>query len=393
VQGSVKVGPSTASGLVDVVFDKAGALVTAHADLAAHLVGTQAGGKKIDLQGTVKLDGNKTQTTVSFTGSGILGDLVINEANGSLTLAANKATFVGLIDVANGPNSVRFDGSIVWDGITAYTPFLMLEGAGEFSGTLQDGQQVSVAGSISTTVVGGQISAVVTGTFKVGTLKATGSAIVETNGATTTLNVDASLVDAGFAAQLQGVVVITDGRAETVSLDAQVTGSVNLGDVTLTGANLHIGSSYGSPIDLTFAGGLKIGTRADLTGSLAASFGPNGSLISLSGDLTGSLSLDSWNLNFTGSILASPEQVTLSGSGDVALINFPLGITFRGSFTSSLTTPSWSLNGSGKLRIASIQVASARLNLSQAAGMKATRAGFSTSPSSAYRSTSKATST
>jgi len=241
---------------------------------------------------------------------------------------------------------------------------------------LQDGQQVSVAGSISTTVVGGQISAVVTGTFKVGTLKATGSAIVETNGATTTLNVDASLVDAGFAAQLQGVVVITDGRAETVSLDAQVTGSVNLGDVTLTGANLHIGSSYGSPIDLTFAGGLKIGTRADLTGSLAASFGPNGSLISLSGDLTGSLSLDSWNLNFTGSILASPEQVTLSGSGDVALINFPLGITFRGSFTSSLTTPSWSLNGSGKLRIASIQVASARLNLSQAAGMKATRAGF-----------------
>ena len=346
VQGNVKVGPSTASGIVDVDFDKAGALVSAHADLAAHLVGTQAGGKKIDLQGTVKLDGNKTETTVSFTGSGVLGDLVINEANGSLALAAN-------------------------------TPFLMLEGAGEFSGTLQDGQQVSVAGSVSTTVVGGQLSAVVTGTFKVGTLNATGTATVETNGATTTLNVDASLVDAGFAAQLQGVVVITDGRAETVSLDAQVNGAVNLGDVTLTGANLHIGSSYGSPIDLTFAGGLKIGDRADLSGSLAASFGPNGSLISLNGELSGSLSLDSWGLvNFNGTVIASPEQVTLSGSGAVSLINFPLGITFKGSFTSSLTNPSWSLNGSGKIRIASIQIASARLNLSQAVGMKATRAGF-----------------
>ena len=50
--------------------------------------------------------------------------------------------------------------------------------------------------------------------------------------------------------------VITDGLAETVSLDAGVTGSVNLGDVTLTGANLHIGSTYGSPLDLSFSGGL-----------------------------------------------------------------------------------------------------------------------------------------
>lgn len=376
VQGNVKVGPSTASGIVDVSFDKAGALISAHADLSAHLVGTQSGGKKIDLQGTVTLDGNKTETTISFTGSGILGDLIINEANGSLTLSANKAIFVGLIDVAEGPNSVRFNGSIIWDGVTAYTPFLTLEGAGEFSGTLQDGQQISVSGFVATTVVGGQLSAVVTGTFKVGTLKATGSATVETNGATTVLNVDANLVDAGFAAQLQGVVVITDGRAETVSLDAQVNGVVNLGDVTLTGANLHIGSSYGSPIDLNFSGGLQIGNRADLTGTVAASFSPNGTLISINGNLNGSLSLDSWNLNFNGTIIANTEQVTLSGSGDVSIINFPLGITFKGSFTSSLTTPSWSLNGSGKLRIASIQIASARLNLSQAVGMKATRAGF-----------------
>lgn len=377
VQGAIKVGPSTASGIVDVAFDKAGALISAKVDLAAHLVGTQAGGKQIDLQGTVKIVGNAHETAVSFSAHGIVGDLIVSAANGSLTLATNKATFVGVLDVTQGPNTVRFNGSIVWDGITASTPFLLLEGDGEYSGTLNDGRTVSVAGSMSTTVVGTEIRTVVTGNFKVGTLKASGSAIVETNGHTTVLNVDADLVDAGFAAHLEGAVVITDGLAEAVSLDASVTGAVQLGDVTLTGANLHIGSTYGNPLDVSFSGGLQVGSRADLSGSVAASFGPNGSLLSLSGNLTGTLQLDSWGiLNFNGSVVASPEQVTLSGSGAVSLINFPLGITFNGSFTSSLTTPSWSLNGSGRFRIASIDVASARLTLSQGAGMQGTRVGF-----------------
>ena len=377
VQGSVKVGPSTASGTVDVAFDKAGAIISAKASLSAHLVGTQTGGKKIDLTGSVKLDGNAQETAISFSGSGILGDYIIHAANGSLTLATNKATFVGVLDVTQGANYVRFNGSIVWDGITAYTPFLNLQAGGEFSGTMQDGQTVSVAGSLDTTFVGGQLRTVVTGNFKVGTLKAAGTAVVETNGATTTLNVDADLVNAGFAAKLAGAIIITDGLAETVSLDASVTGTVNLGDVTLTGANLHIDSSYGSPLNFTFAGGLQVGSRANLSGSVAGSFGPNGTLLSLAGQLSGSLNLDSWGLlNFNGSVIASPDQVTLSGSGAVSLINFPLGITFNGSFTSSLTTPAWSLNGSGKFRIASIEVASARLSLSQGVGMKATRVGF-----------------
>ena len=77
------------------------------------------------------------------------------------------------------------------------------------------------------TIIGGQIRTVVTGDFKVGTLKANGSAIVETNGATTTLFVDADLVDAGFAARLEGAVIITDGIAETIHLDATVNGTVN----------------------------------------------------------------------------------------------------------------------------------------------------------------------
>jgi len=377
VFGSIKVGPSTASGSVEVAFDRVGTLVSARAEVAAHFVGTQAGGKKIDLQGTVKFEGNAQQTVASFSGSGIVGDLVVNQANGSLTLGVNKATFVGVLDVAQGPNTLRFNGSIVWDGVTAYTPYLNVEGAGEFSGTLADGQTASVKGTLSTEVIGGQLRSVVTGDFQVGTLKASGSAIVESNGHTTTLYVDANLVNAGFNAKLDGAVVITDGVAELVELDAVVQGSVQLGDVTLTGATLKIRSTYGTTLDLSFSGGLKVGSRADLSGSVDASFGPNGTLLSLSGNMNGSLQLDSWGiLGFQGSVVATPDRVTLTGSGGVTLINFPLGMTFNGSFTSSLTSPSWTLHGTGRFRIASIDVASARLSLSQTAGMKATRVGF-----------------
>ncbi len=377
VQGSIKVGPSSASGTVEVVFDKAGALVMAKADIDAHLVGTQAGGKKIDLQGRVTLEGNAEETVATFSGSGIVGDLVVNAANGELTLATNKATFVGVLDVAQGANYVRFNGSIVWDGITAYTPFLTLEGGGEISGTLADGQHFAAAGTLETTVVGGQARTVLTGDFKIGTLKANGSAVVETNGPTTALYFDAALVNAGFSARLEGAVVITDGVAETVQLDAVVDGAVQLGDATLTGATLRIRSSQGNPLELKFVGGLRVGNRANVTGSVEASFGPSGSLLSLRGDIFGSLLLDSWAVtNFSGTVLASPEQVTLSGSGGITLTNFPLGATFNGSFTSSRSQPSWSLNANARVRLGPIDVANARLTLSQGAGMRATRMGF-----------------
>lgn len=377
VAGNIKVGPSTASGSVAVVFDKAGALVSAKANIAAHLVGSQAGGKKIDLTGTVNLDGNANETAISFTGSGILGDLVINQANGSLTLATNKATFVGYLDVAQGPNSVRFDGSIIWDGITAYTPFLTLSGSGEYSGTLDDGTSVAVSGSVETTVVGGQLNAVVTGDIKIGNLKANGTATVNVDGATTTLDLNANLVGAGYAARIEGAVQITDGRAELVQLDATVDGQVQLGDATLTGATLSLRSTYGSPIQASFTGGVEVGNRASLYGSVNASIGPNGTLISLTGNLNGSLLLDDWGITeFTGSVVVSPEQVALSGAGNVRLTSFPLGVTFKGTFTSSRLNPSWSLSGSGKLQIIGLQIASARLTLSQGVGMKATRAGF-----------------
>lgn len=377
IAGEIKVGPSRASGVVDVVFDRAGALVSADVDLNARLVGQQANGEMVDLTGSVKLNGNAQQTVASFSGSGTIGALVIHEANGELTLEPNRATFVGVLDVEQGDNYVRFNGAIVWDGLTATIPYMNLQGEGQISGTLDDGQQVSVSGSIDSEMIGGQLRAVVTGEFKIGTLKASGSAVLETSGHTTTLELDASLVDAGFSAGLDGVIQITDGRAELVELNAAVNGQVDLGDVTLTGANMSIRSTYGSPLDISFSGGIAIGNRADLNGSLKASIGPNGKLMYLQGEINGSMALDSWALlNFSGSIVATVDQVTVTGSGGVHLNAFPLGLTLKGSLTSSLTNPSWSLSGTAKVRIAQITLASARLKLSQTEGMVATRAGF-----------------
>lgn len=377
VAGTIRVGPSTVGGTVDVTFDRAGALVSAKADLTARLVGQQADGKMIDLQGTVALDGNAQVTVASFSGSGVVGDLQVNEANGELTLETNKATFVGKLDVAQGPNTVRFNGAIVWDGITAFTPFLSLEGAGEISGVLDDGQRVAANGTIEATVIGNQVRSVLTGDFTLGTLRASGTAMIEYNGASTVLEVDAQLLDAGFDAQIEGAVVITDGRAEMIALDAAVQGNLDFGDARLTDATLAVRSTFGSPLDLSFTGGLRVGTQANLNGSVDASFGPDGQLIRLVGDVQGSMTLDSWAVvNFSGGVMATAEQVTINGSGTVLLANFPAGLILSGTFTSSLTNPTWSLSGSAQFRIGSLDIASARVRLSQQEGMRATRVGF-----------------
>lgn len=377
VAGNIKVGPTTVNGAVNVEFDRAGTLVSAKGDIAARLVGTQADGKTIDLNGSVKFEGNAKETVVSFSGSGVVGDLVVNEANGSLSLATNQATFQGVLDVQSGNNVLRFNGKLVWDGRAAYAPYLQVEGAGEFSGTFNDGQTFNIAGSISAEIIGGQMRSVVTGSLKIGTLKASGTAVVETNGASTTFEIEADLVDAGYAAHLTGAIIVTDGIAELVQLDATVSGAVKLGDITLTNASMSIRSSYGNPLDISFSGAMKLGTKADLTGSAQASIGPNGTLLSLNGQISGSLKLDSWAVvNFNGTIAATSERVTLNGSGRINMTNFPLGLQLNGTLTSSLTSPSWSLSGTGAISIASLRIASARLTLSQAEGMKATRVGF-----------------
>lgn len=379
VSGNIKVGPTTVHGRIDIEFDRNGALVSITAEIGARLQGTQADGSTIDLTGDLTIVGNADQTSISFTGSGVLGDLAVKAANGSLILAVNTASFIGVIDVEQGAAVVRLDASIVWDGFSAYA-FVMAQAKGDFSGTLDDGTTVSAKGALTTTFVGNPPQAVVTldGDFQIGGLRASGSAIVEVNGQTqTTLQIQSAvLTNTGFSGTLHGQIVLVDGEAQEVHLEAAVDGSVTLGDASLTDATLTVDSMYGGPLDISFAGALKVGSAIDMSADVQASIGPDGSLISLNGPVSGSASLSGWNVtSFQGTVVASVEQVTINGGGGVLGPSLGLGAHLVGTFTSRFDQPDWTLNATANVRVGKMNVSNARLRLGRATGMQAIRAG------------------
>jgi hypothetical protein len=378
VDGTLRVGPSTATGTVYLEFDRNGGLVIADADISVRLVGSQAGGGKIDLQGELELEGNSQETVASFSGSGVIGGFRVDHASGSIDMALDQATFNGVLDIAQGSTWVRFNATVVWDGQIAYTPLLTAEAGGEYSGTLRNGQNVSVDGVVSTTIVGGQIRTVITGDFELGTLKAAGSAVVDVNGLTTTFEVDADLVGAGFGARLTGVIIMTDGVAERVVLEATTTGTAQLGDVAVRNATMHIESSYGSDLDIGFAGNIVVGDTANLYGELDAVFGPEGTLMSLQGRINnGTFTLDNWNMtSVNGTLQAGTESATVTGSGLVGFAANNVTIGFTGALNSSLGDASWQLQGNGRVRVGSFELANGRVELSSDGGMELIRAGI-----------------
>src|SRR5690606_9876382 len=133
-----------------------------------------------------------------------------------------------------------------------------------------------------------------TGAFTVGTLTASGTALVDVVGATTVLDITAALtLDEGITVDVAGVVEIADGRAGLVRLDAVVGArDLTLGDLTLKDTELAIRSSNGQALDISFSGDMQIDDAALLTGTLKASFGPTGQLMSLDGNLDGTFDLD-----------------------------------------------------------------------------------------------------
>jgi hypothetical protein len=376
VSGDVEVGPSTASGTVDVSFDRFGTLVNANVDLDAHLVGTQPDGKTSDLTGHVSLEGNQQHTTVDFSASGHLGDLQINAANGTLTLDNNHATFTGLLDIQQGNTSVRFNATLDFDGSQASFPQLSLPGLGSESGTTTDGEVVAVNGSISVVVQNGQTITTIDGDIQLGTMHATGHAVVNTVGSTTTMVLTGTLADTGYSASLNGSFTIVDGVATAVDVTAGLTGPVVLGDITVTNGNMHI-TSNGGPLTVTVNGTIKSGNSATLTGTLVATIGPDGQLLSLTGNGTGSLALDTWGvLSFQGTVNATAQQLTVTGTGNISSTSFPVSIPFSGSFTSTVGTDNWTLSGVGRLKIGPIDSPAVHLTLSKQNGMTAVRVGL-----------------
>ena len=376
VAGNIAVGPAVASGTLYVQFDRAGGLVIARADIDLALSGIQSDGSRINLAGKLDVDGNAKETVATFSATGNIGSLQVANASGTITMTPNKAVFDGFVDIAQGPNAVRFDGSIVWDGQVAYTPFLTVEAGGEYSGTLENGQNVSIEGITETTIVNNQLVTVVRGDFRFGTLRAKGQAVVDVTGDTTEFTVDAQLQAAGFDAHVTGRVVMTDGVAELVDLDAALQGTATIGDLELTVGNLAIRTSGGGPLDITFDGGVKIGDTATLYGNAEVVFGPEGTMMSLVGDVGGEVHLDGWDLqDVHGSVQATPEQVTVTAGAAIRMSSFPFGVDADVTLTSSLTQLKWQLEGDGRLILGPFDIAHARIRMSNGEDLYAVRMG------------------
>jgi hypothetical protein len=376
VGGSIEVGPSLATGSLTVQFDSAGTLVSIEGGVDAHLVGQLPDGKPADLTGRVSLVGNSALTSASFSASGVLGDLNIVEANGELSLSPNNASFTGVFDANQSGTIVRLEGSVVFESGNAFTSTFTAHGNGTISGTLPDGQFAKVSGTVGLTVINGVTHAQITGAIKLGELEATGNAVITQNGPVTTLDITGNIARAGVNASITGSVTINNGQATLIDIDGTVSGNLVLGDTTVQGAQLSVDST-GGPITVKVSGNAKVGTKANLSGNLDATVGPDGSLISLKGNLTGSMALDNWAIvNFSGSLTATPERVTVNGSGRISANSFPVSVLFAGTFTQALGSGDWSFDASGRLRLGPFDVASARLNLRPSQGMKATRVGF-----------------
>lgn len=376
VAGNVAVGPAVASGTLYIEFDRTGGLVIAETDIDLALSGIQSDGSRIDLVGQLDIDGNAEETVATFSGNGNIGALQVGQASGTITMSPNTAVFDGFVDIAQGGDFVRFDGSIVWDGQVAYTPFLTVEAGGEYSGTLANGQNVSIEGITETTVVNGQLVTVVRGDFEFGTLRATGEAVVDVFGNTTEFTVDAQLTAAGFDADIAGRVVMTDGIAELVELDATLQGTATIGDLELTVGSLEITTSGGDPLQIVFDGGVRIGETATLFGDAEVVFGPEGRIMSLVGNVGGDVHLDGWDINeVRGTIQATPEQVTVTASGEIRMSSFPFGIDADVTLTSSLTEVEWLLEGDGRLILGPFDIADARIRMSNGENLYAVRMG------------------
>ena len=379
VSGEIRVGSATVSGSIDIELDRTGALVSISAAISVRLQGQQADGSIIDLSGDLTIVGNTRDTAVTFIGSGSLGGQEVVEANGSLKLEVNQATFNGFLDLRSDAVTVRVDALIVWSGQVAYTEYLAVQGSGQYVGALDDGTEVSARGNVTVTDVGGVVVVTVDGDFRFGNLRARGSAIVDASGSTTALTVlDAEVVNSGYAAKLAGAVVLEDGRAVQVDLRGSVDGSVELGDAALQDAALTARSANGGPLDIGFSGRLQIGDEVDGGADLRAALAPDGALISLNGTVNGNLLLDSWRVTgLTALVSAGIDQVTIDGSGTVSISVLKARLT--GQFTSRANDPTWALTGFGTVTLGPLVLANARLRLTHTDGMQAIRAGFTVS--------------
>jgi hypothetical protein len=191
--------------------------------------------------------------------------------------------------------------------------------------------------------------------------------VVEFDGNRTVLRVNGALQLPGLDAEaVTGTIVLDDGAAVAVDLDVAVR-RFDLRNVSLTGARLAIDSTAGSDLAIRFTGSVAVavsGLRLTLAGAMDVVVNDDGLVERLDGRLDGSASISGWRFeDLNVELVANQVITTATGSLTVRTSSFPLVIPLDFRFSAGTGSPDWLVTGSGPVRLASLDVARANLEL------------------------------
>ncbi len=312
---SVKGKLSAAGNFIDVdiaaVFDERGVLADIDGRVDLAIASTTPQGDPISIDGHLQFSGESTNITASFSGSGryktdnyarVAGDVEID--------ASGIVTFHGLFDAAVGPNSLRLEGTVIFDGSHG-TPTFTAMGAGHLSASTDRGEIVEIDGTFVITPGHTTIS----GSLRVGDLRGTASAeVLMSNGnLTTTLVLAGHIATGTFDAQVTGQLVFTSGVVQQVNLQGSLSHPADAGGVAVNGAVSIVGNRNGYAIDVN---GSITGPGVNVTGVAHLALEGNGDFWSLSANVRGTVAQAGWMIpNFSGSITAGPGGAVLRGAG------------------------------------------------------------------------------
>ncbi len=330
VQGDVQVQANRVAARLEADLDADGALRNVDGFLDVSLSGAQPDGNVAALSGRITLRGDATGVSASFLGSGSFGRDTVARAAGTVSVEASGVVVIdGQFDVNQGGSALTLRGTLRYDP-TGATPNLAATAEGAYTGVTDTGEVVEVRGSITTTVVGGTVTTTIDGDLRVGTLLGRGSALVETDGRSTLLAFNGSIRAGSLRASANGTISISDGVLTGLSLTGAITGG-DVGRGALSGSLAVSGDRDG--LRLAVDGRFQA-DGADVSGIMSLSLDNTGTLRSLRGSLSGTLTdtvrsvasfnglvvVDDAGLRATGTgVLVAPGVVSAAVSGSLVV--------------------------------------------------------------------------
>jgi hypothetical protein len=314
LRGQVRTVDGQVGLSLDAAFDANGQLRDIDGSLEVDVTSTTSGGETVQLNGLATITGSSSNLTASFLGSAVIGPDDYGRVGGTIRLDdTGLLELEGFFDLAKNGTTTRFQGTLTVDPNGA-TPSLRAQAAGSFSGLTATGEIVEVDGTVTVTVVNGVTETTVDGSLRVGTVRGRGSARVEVNGDTTTLDFAGEVELNGGRAAVAGDLVFTDGRVVSVGLTGSLVGTVPVGELALGGSFRLEGDRRGVAASID---GSITGPGVNVTGALALELDPSGGLRAARGQVTGTVNDGSYGATtFRAALVADADRAVLTGAGD-----------------------------------------------------------------------------